>query len=67
MMPENDKAILNEDVYSNFDIQNKFRKPYAKRGDTVTIISESLPAAIVETKNGERFPVNIKKLTIKSK
>lgn len=65
MMMINEKAILNEDVFSNFDTQKKNRKPYGKRGEEVIIISESLPAVVVEAKNGDRFPVNINRITIK--
>ena len=60
------RATINQTLFSNFGIEDKNRKPYAKRGDEVTIIFESLPAMIVENKKGERFAININKLTIKT-
>lgn len=61
------KAILNEDEFSCFGVQDTKRKPYGKRGEEVTVISESLPALIVETKKGDRFSVHIDKVTFKTK
>lgn len=61
------KAILGEDEYSCFGIQDTKRKPYGKRGEEVKVISESWPALIVENKRGERFPVHIDKVTFKTK
>lgn len=58
-------ATLNEDVFSNFGTGDPKRKPYGRRGEEVTVISESLPALIVEAKNGERFPVHVDKVTFK--
>lgn len=62
-----DEVTLNEDVYSNFDIHSKDRKLYGKKMDKVTVVFESLPALIVETKKGERFTVNVNKVIFKSK
>lgn len=62
-----EEVTLITDVYSNFSINEKDRKPYAKRGEKVKIISESLPALIVETKKGLRFPVNVEKVIFKIK
>lgn len=61
-----EEVTLKIDVYSHFNINDKNRKPYAKRGEKVKIISESLPALIVETKKGERFPVNIENVIFKN-
>lgn len=58
-------VLLNEDVYSNFDINAKDRKPYGKKGEEVTVVEERLPALIVETKKGIRFSVNVDKVTFK--
>lgn len=62
----NNEVILNEDVYSNFNIADKDRRPYGKRLEKVTIVFESLPALIVENKRGERFSVNVSKVTFKT-
>lgn len=60
------KATLAQDEFSCFGIQDKDRKPYGKRGEEVKVISESLPALIVENKRGERFPVHIDKVNFKT-
>jgi hypothetical protein len=60
------KAIVNTDVFSVFGKEDKHRLPYLKRGEEVTVISESLPALIVETKKGDRVPVNISKVNFKT-
>lgn len=59
-------ATINENIFSVFGKEDKIRVPYLKRGEEVIVISESLPALIVETKKGERLPVNIDKVTFKT-
>ncbi|WP_165304988.1 hypothetical protein [Pedobacter sp. SYP-B3415] len=46
-------AYLSEDIYSSF----KKGKRYGKKGDRVTVISESGHVVIVEPEQGVRFPL----------
>ncbi len=48
------KVILLSDVFSQFNYKGK-KEQYAKKGDTVEIISESYPAVIVKGKDGNIF------------
>lgn len=59
------QVILNEDIFSNFNISDKDRIPYGKRNEVVTVVGESLQVLIVEGKSGERFSVNVNKVTFK--
>lgn len=54
------KAIVNEDVFSSF----KKGHLYAKKHEPIEILDIRDHVAIVQTKNKNWFPVDIKKLTI---
>ncbi len=55
-------AILNQDVYSNFNTKS-CKEKYGSKGDEVEIISESYPAMIVKGKNGILFSINQDKVS----
>lgn len=52
------KAFLLQDIRS----YGKDNRLYGKKGDKVEIISEPLPALIVEL-NGKRFPVHVSEVS----
>ena len=53
------KYCLGIDAVSIFSDKKGNPKVYGKKGERVTLISTSHPAAIVENKTGERYPVSV--------
>lgn len=58
----NETYVLTEDVLSGSRARSGKVVPYAKAGETVTVIQVSGETAVVSDRIGTRFPVSVSKL-----